>query len=563
MATEGKPGRKPFHFIEGKPSSNPEDAVVDKENQRPDTVANHRGKKVFNAVEQDPARKTPALAQSKTFPPSTPVTRLALADLVGNFEDIGRNNGFEETSPEEQVIWGYEPSQPLRTPVNRGKKRARSSSPPSSAKKQTSAHFAGNAEAFDLQNIQQTLKTPQPDPAAELWNRYTVNASASKGPMLAHLFQDSSPHSSATAGSVSGLRRWASCGLEFPTSVAKRRRTTGRFQGKAADVFEDAHAEEVQTTEPTVSKLGLLVEKIQQTLAKPRSPAQAEAPSSSSPLPETGGFHHVPPASPLQHRGTPQHINDVEAALPTSATLSRERIEKPPVSPAKHSTSSDFGDADMDADMVEAIVSGTAATCVSQLQVPVATSVDTTVPKPVQAAIVLQKGYGDSDEFGDDSDVFAADLEQVASLYDNTIKDLPTKDAIAAANAPQAPPIMLPQPAIQPIVIDVASDDEFGGDDIDVEQLAAAEVSATQAFKASGMSQRPVCACALHQTPHCFADMSQGQSDGHSIQRYRIIDVAEGTYTSSKGMELLEKVSVLALLLSIGLICQTGFDGRR
>ena len=69
-------------------------------------------------------------------------------------------------------------------------------------------------------------------------------------------------------------------------------------------------------------------------------------------------------------------------------------------------------------------------------------------------------------------DVFAADLEQVASLFD----DRPLESPVQLATANEALPVARDLP-----VIDLVNDDsdEFG-DDIDPDEFAAAEIAATQ-----------------------------------------------------------------------------------
>jgi len=102
---------------------------------------------------------------------------------------------------------------------------------------------------------------------------------------------------------------------------------------------------------------------------------------------------------------------------------------------------------------------------------------------------------GSDDEFGlGDEDNFAADLENLASLYDSRPALTPTR----AQGSPRTEALIslpnTPTPAaVGNFDANGCSDDEFGSDDIDVEQFAAAEAMATQAYNASAASQAPVC----------------------------------------------------------------------
>ena len=81
---------------------------------------------------------------------------------------------------------------------------------------------------------------------------------------------------------------------------------------------------------------------------------------------------------------------------------------------------------------------------------------------------------GDSDdEFGLDEDIFAADLEQVASLYDNR-PEISSKEQECQASAGAAS-------ATGPPVISLLDEDDDFGDDIDANEFAEAEFAATQA----------------------------------------------------------------------------------
>ncbi len=513
---------KAFQFIEGRPSGyHDEEHAEDKENA-PDPDEDSTTVEEKHSAVRLPAQ-VPALVQSRTFPPSTPATRIPLADLIGNAEDVARRAGMLAISPDEQIVWlnARSPSG-SRTPVRRPRKRAQSSSPVTSSQNETSYFFQANQDAGDVQNTNQASRTPQIDPAAELWSRYAVNtttkdtAAAIQAPAFAHLIEDSSPHSSGTASSVNGLRRWASCGLDWPTSKAKRRKTNSSHNRQAAqNTFEPIDEDEtVESEKPKKSKAGLLVERIQETLAKASQAEAPRRPSSSSPLPETGSFSDAPPASPLQHL-TPIP-EDGEDEIRRSGSRERsEIVAEDPATPGKsrQGSSSDFGsDGDIDIDMLEAIesASGTAVPTVElqpvqeqpaaveshQTNEPDSFAEDLAGGEPAKQSI---HGLNESfDEFGDDGDLFAADLENLASLYDTRPDLTPSKQSEPPSHiARQDESHMQPDAADVTTNYDqtvdlVSSEDEFGEDDIDVEQFAAAEAVATQTHRSEHPSTTSV-----------------------------------------------------------------------
>ena len=96
-------------------------------------------------------------------------------------------------------------------------------------------------------------------------------------------------------------------------------------------------------------------------------------------------------------------------------------------------------------------------------------------PQRAIIAVAVPIEAGSDDEFGmDGDDVFAADLEQVASLYDSRQEVPPEEDQ----TAPEAPVQAAPAPPVIDFTAD-DTDDDFG-DDIDADEFAAAEVAATQ-----------------------------------------------------------------------------------
>ncbi|KAF2746547.1 hypothetical protein M011DRAFT_87439 [Sporormia fimetaria CBS 119925] len=436
---------------------------------------------------------TPKLVQPAAFPPpSTPATRLPLADLVGNEEESRRYTPNPNPSPEEQLCWRG--SQPVDTPVPRkNRKRTRSSSP-----------VTASPQDLPLQTARTEQETPIADPKMELWSRYTGNKgtpSANKVLNFARLINDDSPRSVTSAGDVSGLRRWASCGDEFPTSAAKRRRTKGAFRsglGKTTDTTDDIFhvpsSDGVVQGQPEKSRLADLLHRMRDSMPpKPQSrETTADIPSSSSPLPDTTSRIAESTGSPLQQRHSRGHPSRVaEPAVVPMAVIQEEDSEQ--TLPGQSSGSSDeFGDHEFDTEMVEALDFAQSGQQASDANVTepaqhLAPAEELNPQSEVTVAAPPVGNAGSDDEFGelelddefglDDGMDFAADMEHVASLYDTRTDEVakePPFDSVIGA------PV---ESAAADAVIDLDGDDsdEFG-DDIDVDEFAAAEIVATQGY---------------------------------------------------------------------------------
>lgn len=468
-STQTRTKLKAFQFIEGAPVEAAKGREAEKENlvRTVEDVSMHRGTMKASNASKEAAKPavTPKLATSKSCPPpSTPsMKRLPLADLVGNIDDSSRHAPQPIVSPEEQLVWRG--SQPVNTPIPRNnRKRARSSSP-----------AAPSQEDHTLDSIRKELTTPQADPVMELWSRYTSTKgtpSANKSVAFAHLINEASPRSTVSAGSVSGLRRWASCGHEFPASNRKRRRTYGVFQDKdhPEDVFEGAASSDGAVLGQPKSNIASMVQRMKESVSKSQPRISSQLPSSSSPLPDTGDRHAESSGSPLQRRAPPEIMEgEFEAA-----DITLGETEAPQACAA--SSSDEFGDDDFDSDMVDALD-------ISQheheheheqnLQ-PSKVIQPPHEPQPQPMNLESEDDFG----MGDDEDDFAADLEQVASLYDTQLVAAPS----APSPAIEADPDASTRTSAPVPVIDLASDDsdEFGDDDIDIDEFAAAEVAATQ-----------------------------------------------------------------------------------
>lgn len=183
-----------------------------------------------------PTTTTKGAPISNPTTPANPNSRLPLTHLIGQHP----TRPHDDQADHAELQWKQStPKNSQRTPGKK-RKRAQSSSPPSVTTK--------------------VFKTPKPDPASEIWSNYNahLNESAIKASQsgLEKLLIESSPRSSETAGSVGGLRRYASCGYQFPTSRKKKQRTR-LVQHAPAQISEEDTAE---TT--GISKVSLLLESV-------------------------------------------------------------------------------------------------------------------------------------------------------------------------------------------------------------------------------------------------------------------------------------------------------------
>jgi DNA replication ATP-dependent helicase Dna2 len=505
--TQTKTKLKAFQFIEGKPS------VVDELDKENHVENNHVSKTLQDTPVKTPSQAA-AFAAARTLPPSTPATRLPLADLIGNSDES--RSVAQDATPEENVLWRHAQtpgsSRPVVTPA-RKRKRARSSSPVTSSQNEQSNFFAGPKESFDVQGLQASLRTPQADPAADLWNRYAINASANDGVSgtksvaFAHLIKDASPRSSGTAGSVSGLRRWASCGVEWPASTTKRRRVSRNKteQEQGAD-GEDQSDNDM----PKISKVGLLLERMKETLQQTQEHVP-QGPSSSSPLPDRVAYEVESPTDRLAPVAEDVDEDGREDAHSTGA----EEVQAPLVGSMQNSqsSSSEYGDDDMDMEMIEAIEC-TMTRVPSQAQGSGTTAIARRVDN-VKADTISQSNQNaressawpgtnsnlqDFDEFDDaDDDVFAADLEEIASKFDSQAaqdfsKEHLQRPVTPGRDADDANIGTFPANLGKTTIV---IEDEFGDDDFDVEELAAAEVAATQALQGTYAVSASVCTTSI------------------------------------------------------------------
>jgi len=452
------------------------------------------------------ASKTPPqLPHANTFP-STPGMRLPLEELIGNIDENARRPEPEEQSPEEYVGWIPNSSSTLLTPNRTRRKRARSSSPScpttSSQRPEVSAFFTGNG-------AQTENKTPEADPAAVLWQRYASNKDSSdvgKLPDFNHLIFQASPRPLETPGKSGGLRRWASTGNDWPSSKSKRRKTSNKPR---TSLWQDG-----QESEPGgKSKVAAMVEKIQESLTSQRlaqstsKPAElVEGPSSSSPLPEVGmdKSSHIPTASPMQaHRQEPamRHAQLRIHPAPAVKPLGAKSALALPASPIRHvpERQTNSTDSVISAPLhlqSKAPLPGYKRPAISRSSSGTGRQYPTKQPVAAPLPVVTE----DLDEFGDAFDFSVEDLDELVSQV--PVNQRPLHETPQHPNPPQQQPIvqdddeaeygdpnLLAQATTSlGIVAGSSDDDDFGDDEIDEASLAQAEITATQALRASNSS---------------------------------------------------------------------------
>ncbi|CAD0089321.1 unnamed protein product [Aureobasidium vineae] len=426
--------------------------------------------------------------------PSTPAMRLPLADLIGNAEDALRRPTPQEESPVEEIGWIANSSHPDLTPRQR-RRRPHSSSPVTSSQNDAS-------DLPDANLPQSAFKTPRADPAAELWTRYATARNPDDTPIekrmpsLAHLMNDSSPRSAprTPGGSVGGLRRWASCGLEFPSSRVKRRRVNG--------IFRDNNNPQDPSVAKPLSRVGMLVEKVQESLA------HKDIPSSSSPLPDKGEFPTIQ-----------KPMSDHQRSQPLSARSSQQY--------SYQHEDAEFDDTDITLDDMAEMQQN-----------------NTTQNNSMTSTTIMNTIDEDDDEFGDDfgDDLDDEEIENAVSFFESRPgtsngQFLSQQNTCTIAQLDQPLPTLVPPPQQlqeqqRPQTFDLTGfsddddddDDEFGGSDLDEEQLVQAEMDATQALEAS------TSASSVHYSKVARHSTVLGEA------------VIDGQYTDPRGRQQAEKV---------------------
>lgn len=427
--------------------------------------------------------------------PSTPAMRLPLAELIGNIDDMRQQQQTKELSPEDQLGWIPNSSNSALTP-GQLRKRTRSSSPVSSSQHHLLAENPHHQDEPEFPPIQGNLAPPQLDPVADAWNKYAMGLEHEKLPDFIRLMNNSSPRPMPRTPdncNVGGLRRWVSCVAELQPSAIKRRRGQGVFRDQHRTTQarnsggSDAQAGFNQGSDGP-SRVSILVNQIQATLAQPEILQGPAGPSSSSPLPRPILRPHEQLRSdalqPTKLSSPPRRSQQSLTPRPYTKPASQS-------SPGKANDVSDYGDDVVDAAMLDEFDLGDSAFEQELLNVDIAdlTSQSQTIhpaestsqsqANPIAAIQSLPTIDEEFDEFGGDDFPTADDIE----------KAVPAMTQLAPPKVQQ-----LPETTATSVQVEVDDDDDFGGSDIDDETLAAAELSATQAFNSvSTTAGRTVC----------------------------------------------------------------------
>jgi DNA replication ATP-dependent helicase Dna2 len=476
----------------------PGDQTVKLHNATSSSAPHHPTKTTATTNMPDPT-KTPQLHHANTFP-STPGARLSLEDLIGNVDDTKKHEPKEE-SPEDHIGWIPNSSSAHLTP-NRKRKRARSSSPScpntSSQRAEASAFFAGSAEQ----------RTPEADPAADLWQRYGISkgsGDALRLPDLNNIAFGGSPRPLETPVKGSGLRRWASTGNDWPSSKSKKRRSNANMK---VDVWQNGTAEFGGR-----SKVAAMVEKIQeslatQKLAQPALALSGDEPPSSDPLPDTASktVNSQYVANPFDQKSNANHTQNNRRMDPPSArppigtrlqTLEIDVTVDDKDEARRHVTSLNGQDSVMPAPLhLKSQEPLPAFRRPSIRRTPSDTvSRQASVPVPSVASVHahLPTLAEDLDEFGDDMEFSTEDLDELMSqpLQNRSLHDIPAYPNSPRQQQQKQAPI---QQSIASELIELADDDfdddEFACDDLDENSFIQAELQATQTYRASRPSSK-------------------------------------------------------------------------
>ena len=554
-SSQSKSKLRAFQYDERNDYSLPKAASSEKENEDPKLDATTPK---MNPPSQPPSQRS--ATKDVRDCPQTPLGRLPLTELLASGDDTSRQH--LNLTPIERVLWDNSPgsSEPSQS-RKKGRKRAHSSSPASSSQNDTSRHIAINKPQVDLQALQQALKTPKADPAEDLWSRYSLNRGTAEGrsptaptvfafTQLVHSSSPQTPASHLQSKDGLGLRRALSC-IEWPTSAAKRRKLprSGIFKDSNGQLATFEGGVDIDE-ESRISRVSYLVEKIHNGLTKSTvtDGYSSSEPARSSPVMRKAYESPTRLVSPSREGQTA--IDDVVTVLSQTAVAPKDHKLLPLVFSdeeiadiEKADGSSDFGDDDLDLEMLETMDStlnalppihqataspkhrnsrsgndGASTTNVLNecLQKPFShSSTQATLGKFERLSQVsfpsdiasspAQVAPSKHDEFDEDEDeVSAADLENVFAQYDTQPQQqfgggqnpqAEQTNTMHSETEPHGPreSIFGPKPMLTTDA-EVLSDDEKFGDDSDFEQIAAecAEVTRDQQVSQPQSSVRTV-----------------------------------------------------------------------
>ncbi|EEA20373.1 DNA replication helicase Dna2, putative [Talaromyces marneffei ATCC 18224] len=506
-------------------------ANADKENQR----------SWMNGVMEPP--KSPAKSPSKNLPlsqpketkplsecPKTPANRIPLADLISNAEDAMVMPSGQELTPDDYVSW--QPAPPHSSGTRRGtssrrKKRRHSSSPTSSPLKDgTSKKPKGS---FDMKNFQGLLKTPQTDMATDLWNKY-IGKSKLEGTLeIPTKFTNLSssprtPVSQKTGRDSSALRRSISCNVDWPSSKTKRQRVEGVDGARTArDIFSRSRSNVLDSGSST--KLSFLLNKIQDTLASAKPNPNIMPPSSPPPPLHDYVQEDLSPSPSKKQHPKPSNRHHIPEVTMEGRNLG-DRLQDIHKPHNFKSSSSDFGDDDLDDDLLALVDSSTQPIMHSIHEDN--TALNNHAPQQLlglaQNDLNREPKYeqpplkDDDDEFDDDVE-FGEGMEELLTQYE---KQTPAIQKQTLSQPSRDLSYEQPMMGVQPNTVtrnagisveNSLSDDEFDDNDLDLDNV-------------------------LQELEH----QSEKPRAQQAIKRYLIVQIAESTYDTLKGFKQPEQV---------------------
>ncbi|OGE48202.1 hypothetical protein PENARI_c031G03285 [Penicillium arizonense] len=484
--------------------------------------------------------------------PQTPGNRIPLADLISNAEDSFDPAPGPDVTPVEHVIWQHvpassNPDNSSQTPSGRRRKRRLSSSPTGSPSIEKSKKHP--KEPLDLQSIQALFKTPQHDMAAELWNNYVDknmvdNAEDLPPPRLANLLSSSpqTPGSGRASRDSSGLRRSISCAAEFPTSRAKRRRFNRQDGGANRGIFQRTSSNVLESGKPKASRINYLMEKIEKSIHL--APVDTNPPGS-SPLRQHMDARRCRSSSPTKDRKALEDVAETNES-PCAAPIDKGRPNQRPV---LQESSSDFGDDDLDQDLID-LADASADPFVDAVRPsnefdslgssdwaalaaeksrswqPKENSVLDSKPSTSHKLTNNELKRDEFDDFDDDYDDLPDNLQEILAKCDKkpdqpkaakTATGEPLLKNLDATNAPVGA-VSGKFPATTGVKAEAASSDDEFDDDFDLEAIE-------QTMKQAGEGKP-----------------AHNLKDRQSIKRYQVIDITDGTYVNPKGRTQPEQV---------------------
>ncbi|KAI0129450.1 hypothetical protein BJ170DRAFT_616318 [Xylariales sp. AK1849] len=459
----------------------------------------------------------------------TPISRLAWQDLIGMPEVKEQE---EDISPNERISWetkrnsqslGLSPMMPRK----RGKKRARSSSPVSSPATNSKAA----TPVVDVKQLNQALKASHADPALELWDRFSLSGSTTVTPLgaanpaLAQIMVSSSPQPSralmgakkaAGTPSESGLRRAISCGTNWP----KRRRVDRTETVTLPTIMQD----DSPSSGSKSSMVNALLESVNGEINRSKA-IQTRHDALRSPSPKKNRQRPEVHCQSPRRRSPPPKLPPLSDCPSKNVATEKERAC---VSRSPKEDSSDYGDDDLDDDILMVLDASLGPTDEDESSTPVPPDTG-----PVPACTIAppaEKPASDDDEFGDlDDDIFAAAEDLMADIESTGPSNVQSGGRSGQASVGQQRSESVgPKQAAG----DDAYEDDFGVD-FDFE---AAEIAATQSAK---------------QMTGTSGSLPSASHKPKAIQRYLVTKVLQSEYLDDKGRSSTEKVNNSRMLLGL------------